>query len=104
MDLTKPHGYVCLVLFIVMDACQSLLYLGAALGARDLMREALRGGRGAALAEYALPCVFFVGFLLYLVWEGKSMYTLPLAISLLPTAARGIATFVRRPLRKRFAQ
>ena len=104
MDLTKPHGYVCLVLFIVMDACQSLPYLGAALGARDLMREALRGGRGAALAEYALPCVFFVGFLLYLVWEGKSMYTLPLAISLLPTAARGIATFVQRPLRKRFAQ
>ena len=44
MDLTKPHGSVCLVLFIVMDACQSLLYLGAALGARDLMREALRGG------------------------------------------------------------
>ena len=44
MDLTKPHGYVCLVLFIVMDACQSLLYLGAALGARDLMREALHGG------------------------------------------------------------
>lgn len=104
MDLTKPHSYVCLVLFIVMDACQSLLYLGAALGARGLMREALRGGRGAALAEYALPCVFFAGFLLYLVWEGKSMYTLPLAISLLPTAARGIATFVRRPLCKRLAQ
>lgn len=104
MDLTKPHGYVCLVLFIVMDACQSLLYLGAALGARDLMREALHGGRGAALAEYALPCVFFAGFLLYLVWEGKSMYTLPLAISLLPTAARGIATFVRRPLHRHFAQ
>lgn len=67
----------------VLDALQSLVYLGAAVGLFSLCR---RGTEKNALCAL----VFFGGFLLTLLFEGKSQYTFLFYIFLLPYAARGV--------------
>lgn len=93
-DTSTPRGIFCVALGVFMDGMQSLLYLSSAVGALDLARRA--GSGRQALGHAFLPCVFLIGFLLYVVWEAKAMYVMPLALCLTPLAARGVAVTLRQ--------
>lgn len=87
-DVSFAHGWICRVLLVVMDGFQTLVYAGAALGAFRLAKKSREEGQSAL--EYALPCAFFIGFMVYLLWEAKGMYAMPFFLCLIPLAARGI--------------
>ena len=104
-DRSRPHGWVVAVLIPYMDGFQTAVYAGAALGALDLVRSLRR--RGAAgtkpgagtehgvdrpqAMDFMWPCIFFVGFCVYVLWEAKGMYVMPFFTCLIPLAARGLA-------------
>ena len=67
------------------DGYQSLAYLGALLGFARLLKRHDDEGVGTLLAA-----VFLAGFGCYLLWEAKSVYTLPFFFMLLPVAAYGL--------------
>ena len=77
-------GWPRRLIVLFLDAFQTLVYAGAALGVAGLMR------RRAPVWALA-PCVAFLGgFLFHLVWEAKSCYALSYFVLLLPLAAVGI--------------
>ena len=87
------------VALVPLDGYQSLVYLGALLGFVRLLRRGDATGVGALLAA-----VFLAGFGCYLLWEAKSVYTLPFFFLLLPVAAYGVdglASAVARCARRR---
>lgn len=88
-DASLPQGILGRALECVMDGQQSVVYLGATAGGLALLGEVRR--RRANTLELALPCAFFMGFVVYTLWEAKGMYALPFFLCLLPLAARGIA-------------
>lgn len=73
---------------IAMDGTQSLMYLGICLGCVSTILE---GRKHRHALDCLLPCVFFLGFCLYVIWEAKGMYAMPFMVLMVPTAARGIA-------------
>lgn len=81
-------GNISYAAMIAMDGTQSLMYLGIAVGCVAIMREGK--GRRRAL-DCLMPCIFFLGFCLYVIWEAKGMYAMPFMTLMVPTAARGIA-------------
>lgn len=88
-DTSLPHGIVCRGLECLMDGQQSVVYLGGAVGGAALAAEARK--RRAQTLDFALPCAFFMGFFVYVLWEAKGMYALPFFLCLTPLAARGLA-------------
>lgn len=87
-DITFAHGYVSHAVFVYMDGYESVVFLAACIGAVVLIKRA-RAGESDAL-DYLLPCAFFMGFFVYVLWEAKGMYCMPFFFCLLPLAARGI--------------
>ncbi len=87
-DSAFAHGKVVRVLYVLMEGQQSLIYLGSSAGAAVLLIE-VRRRRERAL-DFLLPCAFFMGFFVYVLWEAKGMYCMPFFFCLIPTAARGI--------------
>lgn len=81
------------LLFPFVDAFQSSIYIAAAVYCviTFLNRKSL-----STVAVY-LPCLFIVGFFVYLLWEAKAQYCLPFFTLLIPCAAIAFE-FVNRQL------
>lgn len=67
-----------------MDGYQSFVYLFSAIGCIGLLKM-----RQARIELAVLPCIFIVGFMLYIVWEAKAQYLLPFFMCLIPISAYG---------------
>lgn len=94
VDKSTPVGWASAGMMVFMDGWQTATYGLALAGAASMWwldgkRKA--GGQGRDPADYLMPCVFFVGYCLYIVWEAKGMYALPFTMFLIPLAARGTA-------------
>ena len=87
-DISFAHGYVSHAVFVYMDGYESVVLLAACAGAVVIFKKA-RSRENDAL-DYLLPCVFFIGFFVYVLWEAKGMYCMPFFFCLLPLAARGL--------------
>lgn len=87
-DISFAHGYVSHAVFVYMDGYESVVLLAACAGAVALFKKA-RSRENEAL-DYLLPCAFFMGFFVYVLWEAKGMYCMPFFFCLLPLAARGL--------------
>lgn len=70
----------------VMDGYQSLIYIFSAIGCMDMLRNKQR-----SMEHAVLPCLFIVGFVLYVLWEAKAQYLLPFFMCLIPMGAYGFA-------------
>lgn len=71
-------------LFEFMDGYQSFIYLFSAIGCIELLRDRQRRMEAAIF-----PCIFIVGFVLYVLWEAKAQYLLPFFMCLIPMGAYG---------------
>ncbi len=91
-DISFAHGYVSHAVFVYMDGYESVVLLAACVGAVVLFKRA-RSGENDTL-DYLLPCAFFMGFFVYVLWEAKGMYCMPFFFCLLPLAARGLCTMM----------
>ena len=91
------HGTLVSAAAFFMDGFQSFVFVGAALGGIAVLRRRHEGYRAI---EFVLPCLFFLGFGVYVLWEAKGMYTLPFFMLLLPLAARGWAAVGERILER----
>lgn len=91
-DTSFIHGWVSRALFAVMDGMQTVIYAGATIGAVELFRQV--GDKSKTLA-YCLPCAFFMGFVVYVLWEAKGMYAMPFFFCLIPVAAQGLTKLAR---------
>ncbi len=98
-DTVFVHGYVTRVIFGYMDGFESAVFLAAFIGAVALFKRARTKDNDAL--DYLLPCVFFMGFFVYVLWEAKGMYCMPFFFCLIPLAARGIAAASCKIGRKR---
>ncbi len=87
-DTAFAHGYLTNAAFAFMDGYESVVLLASVAGAVLLFKKA-RSRENVAL-DYLLPCIFFVGFFVYILWEAKGMYCMPFFFCLLPLAARGL--------------
>ena len=97
-DVSFGHGYLSRALFVYMDGFESVVLLGAAIGGVALFRKARKTDNDPL--DYLLPCVFFMGFFVYILWEAKGMYCMPFFFCLIPLAARGLATACERKGKK----
>lgn len=89
---------------------QTVVYLLALVGLigliHSMMREKAIGDHASQIYARVLVCASFIGgFLCYLFWEAKGIYTLPFFILLLPVAAYGIQSLIRfgNTIRGRFS-
>ena len=78
---------------------QTVVYLLALVGLigliHSMMREKAIGDHASQIYARVLVCASFIGgFLCYLFWEAKGIYTLPFFILLLPVAAYGIQSLI----------
>ena len=76
------------------NVAQTVMYLLAFIGLigllRSLIKEKTVGNDAAQVFVRVLLCASFIGgFLCYLLWEAKSIYTLPFFLLLIPMAAYG---------------
>lgn len=76
----------------IMDALQSFVYVFAALGSIDLF---LRRHEVECVMLLS-PCCFFIGFLVFLLWEAKAQYLLAFYLLLYPLAAYGLSCMSER--------
>ena len=97
-DASFGHGYLTRALYVYMDGFESVVMLGAAIGGVALFRKARKTDNDPL--DYLLPCVFFMGFFVYILWEAKGMYCMPFFFCLIPLAARGFATACERKGKK----
>lgn len=97
-DATSPiaeqvmyNGYTAnRVLTIAMDAYQSLFYIASFTGLVCAFRH-----RGSVSPAALLMVIAFLGGVAcYLLWEAKSVYTMPFALLLLPFAAYGLRSLL----------
>ncbi len=93
-DTSFGHGYLTRILYVYMDGFESVVFLGAAVGAAALFRRARKANNDPL--DYLLPCVFFMGFFVYILWEAKGMYCMPFFFCLIPLAARGLTMACER--------
>ena len=92
------------------NVAQTVMYVLAFIGLIGLLRSIVKGksiGDDAAqVFTRVLLCAAFIGgFLCYLLWEAKSIYTLPFFLLLIPIAAYGVEETIRLVdgLKKKFA-
>lgn len=89
--LTEPGKSIVMV---SADAMQSLIFVGAIAGliavVRRLQKDRLKGGETSEVTALLLGVGFLGGFVCYLLWEAKSIYTLPFYVLLFPLAALGL--------------
>ena len=81
------------------NVSQTVIYLTALIGLVALTRTVFRGwneeGNADKVFVEVLLCASFLGgFLCYLLWEAKSIYTLPFYLLLLPMSAYGVQTSI----------
>ncbi|EFA22935.1 hypothetical protein BIFGAL_03977 [Bifidobacterium gallicum DSM 20093 = LMG 11596] len=100
--------------FQYMNVFQSMLYLTAFIGVIAIIVKLVRQRHEALDAAFVftattLSAGFIGGFLCYLLWEAKSVYTLPFFLLLIPLAAYGTVQIARglalayQTVRQRFA-
>lgn len=90
------------------NVAQTVMYLLACIGLIELLRSLIKektvGNDAAQVFARVLLCASFIGgFLCYLLWEAKGIYTFPFFLLLIPMAAYGtqwIADFVGSLKRK----
>ena len=69
-----------------MDGYQSFIYIFSLIGIIALFRK-----RKNLDAKYLIfPCIFILGFVLYVIWEAKAQYVMPFFMCLIPVASLGI--------------
>ena len=93
------------------NVAQTVMYLLAFIGLVALTRAVFRsrneeGNADKVFVQVLLCASFLGGFLCYVLWEAKGIYTLPFYLLLIPMAAYGIQTMVawsRGVYRRRFA-
>lgn len=78
-------------LIMFMDVVQTLLYASAFMGLVLSVRQRRSLRAGAVL----LVLAFLGGGACYLLWEAKSVYTMPFALMLVPHAAYGLRCLLR---------
>ena len=83
------------VLLRFENVAQTVVYFLAIIGViglvHSLMKERSLGADSSQVFTRVLLCASFIGgFLCYLFWEAKSIYTLPFFLLLFPVAAYGI--------------
>ena len=81
------------------NVAQTVMYLLACIGLiallRSLIKEKTVGNDAAQVFARVLLCASFIGgFLCYLLWEAKGIYTFPFFLLLIPMAAYGIQKIV----------
>ena len=81
--------------FDLKNVAQTVVYFLAIIGViglvHSLMKERSLGADSSQVFTRVLLCASFIGgFLCYLFWEAKSIYTLPFFLLLFPVAAYGI--------------
>lgn len=71
---------------------QSLIYIFATVGVIILLikRKAMRNNVSVFLTNTYVALVFLGGFVCFLFWEAKGIYTLPFLVMLIPLAAQGM--------------
>ena len=77
------------------NVAQTVMYMLACIGLIGLLRSIIKGktvgNDSAQVFTRVLFCASFIGgFLCYLLWEAKSIYTLPFFLLLIPVAAYGV--------------
>ena len=82
-----------------MDGYESVVLLAAAIGGASLLKRARQKDNSAL--DYLLPCIFFMGFFVYILWEAKGMYCMPFFFCLIPLAARGVTDVATRATNSR---
>ena len=98
-DRSFVHGYVTRFIFAYMDGYESVVLLAAAIGGVSLLKRARQKDNSAL--DYLLPCIFFMGFFVYILWEAKGMYCMPFFFCLIPLAARGVTDVATRATNSR---
>ena len=81
------------------NVARTVMYLLACIGLiallRSLIKEKTVGNDAAQVFARVLLCASFIGgFLCYLLWEAKGIYTFPFFLLLIPMAAYGIQKIV----------
>ena len=81
------------------NVAQTVMYLLAFIGLIALTRAVFRnrneeGNADKVFVQVLLCASFLGGFLCYVLWEAKGIYTLPFYLLLIPMAAYGIQTAV----------
>lgn len=87
------------VLLRYENVAQTVTYLLALIGLLGLLRSLIKekpiGVDAAQIFTRVLLCASFIGgFLCYLFWEAKSIYTLPFFLLLIPMAACGVQQMI----------
>ena len=80
-----------------MDAYQLLIYVGATAAFAGFARKLRRGAEDASGAVWCLlPLCMLAGFILYAVWEAKSVYIVPFLVMMIPCASVGVISIASR--------
>ena len=87
------------VLLRFENVAQTVVYFLAIIGViglvHSLMKERSLGADSSQVFTRVLLCASFIGgFLCYLFWEAKSIYTLPFFLLLIPMAACGVQQMI----------
>lgn len=82
-QFTNVSWSVFQFIFPFVDAFQSSIYIAAAAYCVILFKNR----SSLSTIEIYLPCLFIVGFFVYLLWEAKAQYCLPFFTLLIPCAA-----------------
>lgn len=75
-----------------MDGYQSFIYIFSLIGVFSLFKK-----RKDLDSKYLIfPCIFILGFVLYVIWEAKAQYVMPYFMFLIPVASLGIFELCNR--------
>lgn len=86
VNRTKGAWELVSVLGVYLDCYQSFIYASAFCGFLAMYRNR----RLLSCSALVLPCVFFVGLVVYLLWEAKAQYVMPFFMCLIPISVYGI--------------
>lgn len=79
-----------------MDGYQSFIYIFSLIGVISLFRH-----RKELDAKYVtFPCIFILGFVLYVIWEAKAQYVMPFFMCLIPVSVMGFKEITNRFITK----
>lgn len=77
---------------VYLDCYQSSVYLFAFSGFLDMFRNR----KALNCSILVLPCTFFVGIIVYFLWEAKAQYVMPFFMCLIPISVYGLLLIQKR--------
>lgn len=84
--IVRNTGRLMRFIWPFIDAYQSLIYVFATIGCLKLFKR-----RKELDASWVLlPCLFIVGWAVYVLWEAQAQYAMPFFMMLIPVAGYGI--------------